>query len=304
MSTNGLPPEVAHAVTVASQLRQAARELGLWLKECGHFSVVDMSEPVRDDGAPSGGAGSPDHTHPFQRELSRMEGREAIEQAAQLIGKIDRDRFQPPAATDRAAGIVMVSDPDIEERILAFNALKKRTAKAIAGISDRRKKRDKWIAVTSLKTLHLIEAYRSVVVLPRNTVKVAFGWTPHSNVVDKVTVAEARERWNIARGSQWDAAFGLLGSQDEIAHVRPMPPAPIANVRLDDGTQLPRKTASMPFVMFGHSPPVIRRLDDPEDVMNRPKRTARRDRKLMDTPLIPEIGLFAYRQNTPDLTSA
>lgn len=239
-----------------------------------------------------------------------VHGDQAVTLAQEILKKTHRPAAQNPRSTDRLPGILWTADPQVLAAAADVNACRRALKDAVTGLGLDPKARQNLFSGTDLEHVHLVECYRQVVVLTDeerpakdqppsrrlDTVReVAFGWSVNLRVVDRISVAKAIawiENMTIDGGpTRWTRRLQALGVK-YVARVRDVPPVPVANIKRDSGWA-ERLTVPLPIIFVGPVQPKIQNLKECADPKGSPSR--RKLAKLVESPIIEELGLYQYQ---------
>lgn len=195
--------------------------------------------------------------------------------------------------TLRCVGVVAVADPAHLQAVARLNTLRealKPLTQALAQGDDgfdpalrRQRLRDRGLA-----RLNILQSVRQIPLLYQNVKSISFT-RAHTRSIKKVTVDQALALLNPESPVYFQQRDRILGVGRALAIARPVQEHIRANVVFENGR---RKmiNAPLPVVLPGSVLPKIRPLPEAQD-----SRRRRRDAKLEEAPLIPELHLYAYR---------
>ena len=227
--------------------------------------------------------------------LDAQEGRETIT-CPGLIG-VSGDTLNAALACNEAKDV-------FKSAVLALKALGKNQADIL--LSDlQTREPEVSLALRRMGTarLNLKQAYRHIPLLKIKPVKVGFTWSKQGRTIQRISVAEARRLLSKRQSTPLiQGALSKLASLSEneiLARARSVVPHLRANIVFDPNTVTPhRRLIQTPLPLLV---PLLPGENLPEFVPIPPEpigqdRLKRSDVKIDDTPFIPMLGIYRYKE--------
>ena len=290
-------------------MKDSALRLDLFTRYEGLLSsLLSFSSAMRGDSALPIWVSRTEQELADQRDM-RLKAIELFQQLWYLDDQDGRETITCPGligasetTLDSARALNQAKD-DFKQAVLALKTLRKSQADAL--ISDLHKREN--TVATALRRmgtarLNLKQTYRHIPLLLVKPLKVGFTWSKQGRTIQRITVAEAQKLLSKRQATPLITTalqkLSGLSPTEPLARARPVVPHLRANIVFDANFNPQRRLVQTPLPVLV---PVKPNQTLPEFVPIPPdpigqERLKRSDVKIEDTPFIPLLGIYRYKE--------